>query len=264
MDKRETMSLPDRAVDHIYTPLKDAVAEIYRRRKDSLLRAHVQRLLATLQVQPTFVTALERPVGLYCRNIISPNHEFNLLQQIFPGHVLEPVLLEYNAKFVARNNDSYHLCRLRFEHPTQPSGECRRIVDFNTYEGRRFCEIQTLTGEPLHHVHRRLLAHEYGGLLQRIGDISEWFDHASEQHAHKYFHYLSLFVTHGVLFENFLAHDTEEQSLVLGRVLPAFNAVCETFGVKPLIVRIMPKSSEYSRYWNMYPAHLLHHITEWP
>ncbi|MEK6673092.1 MAG: hypothetical protein AABY42_06395 [Nitrospirota bacterium] len=70
-----------------------------------------------------------------------------------------------------------------------------------------------------------------------------------------YKYFLSLFICHGILFENFITNE-EEERFSKSVVFPAFRQVVADFGLKPLIVPLVPHSQASDIYWRCYPAAL--------
>jgi hypothetical protein len=60
-----------------------------------------------------------------------------------------------------------------------------------------------------------------------------------------------LFICHGVLFENFVTN-VEEQRFAEEVVYPAFKEVEQLFGLKPLIVPLLPPHNASDKYWFCY------------
>ena len=64
---------------------------------------------------------------------------------------------------------------------------------------------------------------------------------------------ISLFVCDGILFENF--HSDGHESEFTRRIIrPAFAEVEERYGVRPLIVPLLPITWERDPYWSWYPS----------
>lgn len=90
------------------------------------------------------------------------------------------------------------------------------------------------------------------GLSKNIVDITKWFNDTRYESEYYYLYYLALFICHGVLFENFLTNK-EELEFTKYKVLPSFNKLSEMFGVKPLIVPVVPVEEETDQYWWCFP-----------
>ena len=124
------------------------------------------------------------------------------------------------------------------------------MVDVVAKNGRRLIDI-----------HHELLFNNYGSVgMKDIIDISEWFN------THRYFSpwyyvlYVSMFVCHGVLFDNFLV-GKGEGDLMREKMLPSFEAVEDLFGIKPLIVPLTPLAHEENDFWWYYPTEIKSQIS---
>ncbi len=251
------MSLTDHERDalkqRVYTPFSEVVAELQRRREDKELRKKVEDFLGHHILKP-----LEgAPKAVLARSIFTPNFEFSYFMDVVGHAHLEPLLLEYHGKFVAKNQEKYHLCRLfMFSHVGKKGGmlyNTAQLVNFNTEEGKDMSEVRTISGASLVDFHHRLLESKYPGTEQRIIPFTEWFNETRYLTDHYYFYFFALFIYHGVLFENFLADDKEESAFIKSHVLPSFEKASEYFGVKPLIMPLLPIENEKFRTWLSYP-----------
>jgi len=96
-----------------------------------------------------------------------------------------------------------------------------------------------------------------------IFDNSQWLIKKGHKPADYYPYCLALFICHGILFENFSA-DEKEKHFTNEVILPAMNKVKEHFGVKPLIVQLVPQHEISDRYWWCYPDYIEKEIPkEW-
>ncbi len=129
-----------------------------------------------------------------------------------------------------------------------------RIIDFGKTENQPIDLIKTKWGESLADFHHRLLT--ISGLSIELSDASSWYRSNGKQAAGYYDKFLSLFLCHGILFENFITN--EEERLVVSTIFrtvvyPAFKKVVALFNEKPLIVRLLPVDQQKDRYWQCYP-----------
>jgi len=245
-------------VDELYTPLPAAIKELKRRREDASLKRNVDAFFETCPPMPEF---LGSPKAFYSRYIASPTLETERFIEMIKDADLQPILLEYlSDKFVARNREKYSLCNMCFIKGTpEKSGKIirkKRVVDFNAYEGKPFRNIPTEWGESLIDFHHRLLRDSKMAPSMRVLDFSEWFDKSRKLGRDYYRYYLALFLTHGILFENFL-FDARELDFTTKKVIPAFDHLREMFGVKPLIVPIATNSIAELPAWSYYNEKIL-------
>jgi len=237
----------------IYTSFGDLEEEIKRRWNDKKLRKKVKDFFG-----PKMLSVLsDKPRAILSRNIGTPNLEVKHFVDLAGEIKLDPLILEYNDKFVAKNRDKYYLCRLFFSRTSKNhktvSADTLKTVDFNKYEGKYFNDIKTVWGESIVDFHHKLLQKELPELKGKIFNFSEWFDETRKLSKYYYLYYLSLFICHGILFENFLIGDKQELSFIEEKFLPSFREVKKIFGVKPLIYPPLPFKNEKSLFWLSYP-----------
>lgn len=248
-------------IDEIYTPLEEAKKEIQRRWNDKELKKKVEKFLG--KDIPHFFQ--NEPRAAYVRDIISPNNEFFYFWDIVGDTGVKPVLVEYSTgKFVARNINKYHLCRMYFHHGIGKHGggkiECSHVVNFNTMEGKKMHKVRTIWNESVVDFHHGLLEKTKPEINRDdIVDFSKWFDKHKKKTRHWYLHYLALFICHGILFENFIM-DNGEKEFTEKKILPSFHALVKKFGVRPIVVPISPIESENDLYWWLYPGHIKKHL----
>lgn len=241
------------SASEIYTKLSEAKYEIKKRWRDKDLRKRVEKFLGN-----DFPPGMgEFPRTVVSREIMSPNHEFVFFYDIITKFGFSPLYLEYvSGKFVAKNETKYCLCKLYFfsENKKRKSEKIitsKRIVDFNFYEGFPMKDVRTINNIHLPDFHHRLLKESFPDFdMNSIVEFSDWFhDHRTQ--AQYYTHYLTLFLVHGVLFENYLI-DGPEKEFTEKRFLPSFQEVIDIFGIKPLIVPMVVISDENELFWMGY------------
>lgn len=244
----------DNEIDGIYVSVAEANQEITLRWKDEALRKAVDEFLQD-DVPDIFKSA---PHAFYSRHVMSPNFELlNFLDQVHSTK-LEPLGLEYlHDKFVTKNEDKYYLGKMYFFDGIGKNGGRKiiptKIIDFDRWDGRKIDEIETVQFQSFVEVHHNLV-NEFLSETSRV-DMSVYY-HRHGGHAKKYYQYiLSLYICYGVLFENFLTNDFY-RDLTENIFLPTFKEVTDRFGVKPLIVPLVPRENEEDVYWRYYPISL--------
>jgi len=248
-------------LDEIYTPLEEAKKELEKRWNDKELKKKVEKFLGG-DLPPFFKN---EPRAAYVRDIISPNNEFFYFLDIVGDIGIKPVFIEYSAgKFVAKNINKYHLCRMYFHHGIGRHGggkiECSHIVNFNTMEGKKMNKVCTIWDENIIDFHHNLLEKTSINIKTKdIVDFSKWFDKHKVKTKYWYMHYLALFLCHGILFDNFIT-DNGEKEFTEKKILPSLKALTKKFGIKPLIVPLCPIESENDLYWWLYPGHIKQHL----
>ena len=234
--------------ERLYTSLDEAVAELHRRRADKALCCAVEE--NRRHHPPTFLKC--DPVAVLWRNVITPGFEFMRFKALAQQSGLRPLCLEYRSdKFVSKNPDKHMLGVMRFR--LLGSARRLRIVDFSTIEKLALDEVRCKNGLSLVDFHHQLLERACPGTVPV--DISSWFREASRQELY-YLNYLSLFITSGILFENFFLDDAEERRFADERLFPSLARVVEIYGVKPLIVRLFTAEEESEPWLWQYPGEL--------
>lgn len=249
----EEMTADIDALNHIYTPLEEAKEEIWRRWNDKVLRGKVENFFGG--DIPEFL--VNNPKAYLARHVASPNFSFLRFVNLSKQAGLNWVCPEYlQDKFVSKNQDKYFLGKLFFYHGTGKHGgvktEIRRIIDFNSMEGKSFGSIMTLTGDAFHNFHHSMLKNmgiEYQG---HIPDFSFWLEKMGGTPEKFYPYLLALFIRNAVLFDNFLCKGPETD-FIRRIFIPSFAKVEEVFGIKPLIVNLVPRTEEHSVLWFYYP-----------
>jgi hypothetical protein len=239
-------------LDAIYLSLDEAKAEIQKRWNDKELRLRMEALLG--DDLPAIMKSAPRAV--ISRHVMSPNFELlNFLKQV-ENIGIEPAGLEYlEDKFVTINEDKYYLGKMFFYEGIGKKGGVKtssiKIVDFDFFDGKKILEVKTLTGDGFVDFHHQLVSSILGP--ENRMDMSEYYAR-NGGHASRYYRYiLSLFICHGVLFENFLLSGFYSE-LTTDIFLPTYKEVVAEFGVRPLVVRLVPGESEEDLYWRQYPA----------
>ncbi|MEQ1635965.1 MAG: hypothetical protein ABL903_04685 [Methylococcales bacterium] len=237
----------------IYTPLEDAIHLLHARQ----------------QQKPAIdIPGLELPQGvtqprtaILFRQIATPNHEMHRVVKICDTYKLNLLILTIqDDKFTTENTGKYALGRMGFyEGIGRQGGKKIRyssIIDLNQCNGRPFQECITYRGQSLVEFHHNLLLQEFPQLSpSNIIDCSEWYRRHSRRKGNAYREMLKLFLKDAILFETFL-FSGKEREFTLNKVLPAFQEIVDTYGIKPLIVHSDTHELEGDDYWQYYPEHL--------
>ena len=239
-------------MSNIYTSLSVARDEIMRRWSDPVLRGKVEALFGD-DLPEVFKG---RPRLVMNRSVFTPNREIAYFLDVAREFDLEPLLLEYPDKFVARNPTKYHLCKMFFcDRNNCSDSEHRsiRVVDFNRHEGKGLPVVSTLWNQSLVDFHHESLFRKYPELNspRTLYNFLDWFNRHRVETEY-YFHYLSLFVCHGILFDNFMWDDEEEASFLEDKFIPSVVEVERHFGLKPLIYPLLPIEHERDHHWLYY------------
>lgn len=244
-------------VDDLLTPFPEALIELEKRCKDEVLKRRVAEYLKK-DIPDHF---LKGPVLYLARHIATPNFEtLRFLHLVEPVGIPAVIGQDVKDLFVPANQLKRALAKLslstgirRQENGYYEQYQNLTIVDFNVQSGKPFHEVQTLWGEALTDFHTGLFPHLTTTPVY-IADDSEWITrhHRGDLLQH-YKHFLALFVTHGILFEDYLVGDRAEDQFIATILRPAFKFVEKRFGVRPLITNLTPTSVESARFWLSYP-----------
>ncbi len=225
-----------------YTRLTEALRELKKRNKNSELIKKVKETMG--DAYPDWMP--DEPCLFFCRNIITPNKETLYFLDLAKDIGLPVVFLEYYDKFVAVNKTKYHLGLIRTEEKKKV------IIDFND-EGKKIDTIKTLKGESLVEFHHNLARKHIKDFdSYKIINITKWFNNTRNTKVY-YFNYFSLFVAHGILFENFLLEDREEKKFLDTKLIPSIEKIKEFYGCIPLIYPLLPFEFEGENSWLFYP-----------
>ncbi|MFA6354902.1 MAG: hypothetical protein WCW65_00550 [Candidatus Paceibacterota bacterium] len=234
----------------VYTPLSEALRLLDERQKDKKLMAKVKKLF-----KGDIPKILKnKKCGVIARQIATPNKENRYFISIVKENELEPVFFEYlDDKFTSNNKYKHSLGQLCIEKKNDCNGndcvEKINIIDFNKYNGKKLKEIKTLQGESLVDFHRKLFdIYNLNGFY--FHDESEWYKKNNIKSVEQaYLNFFLLFVSYGILFENFLFLDKIEKEFTRKVVLPALEKVINLTGIKPLIVPIDSLDLEVDNFW---------------
>ncbi len=237
----------------IYSSITEASNELERRRNDKELMKKISEFFSALPLDD-----LSYPRAFLSRPIGTPNFELRSFLVQSEMIDLDPVVLEYPGKLVAKNDDKYHDCILHFRDGFDKDHNHRiskvKAVDISKFEGKPMASAKTSFDGSIMEMHHKLLFAEFPKLKGSVVDFTGWFNDSREATDSYYFHYLSLFVCHGILFDNFFFNDDEENKFIIAKFMPSFERVVKHFGVRPLIVPLLPLDHERSNHWLYYPA----------
>lgn len=240
-------------IKKLYTPLSVAKEEIWRRWNDKKLKNKVEEFLNG--DVPKFLQ--EKPKAYLGRHIASPNFEFIRFLESAQTIGLEPVCPEYlQDKFSAANFEKYHLGKIFLHNGKGKKGGDKittsRIIDFTDSEGKKLEHLKTCWGDSFCGFHHKLLDTICPSDNRIIFDISPWIIRNGKNPELFYSKFFALFICHGVLFENFLLNKGENY-FSNNVVIPNFKKIYKKFGIKPLIVPLVPIEKETDIYWWCYP-----------
>lgn len=239
-------------VSEMYTPLSVAKEEIWRRWNDKKLRKKVEDFLRG--DLPEFFK--REPKCSFFRFVTTPNFEFKLVYDLAKLVNLDLVFLEFlDDKFCTRNYDKLCLGKMVFSREKNSASRyMRNIIDIEESDNKPFRDIKTLWGEKFVEFHRRIFSKRYGAI--DTFDVSK-FKKNGESAYEVYLKVFSLFICNGVLFENYIEKDNHyEKKFTENVVLPTITKIKSIFGVKPLIIPLLPIREEESQEWMWYPSQI--------
>lgn len=253
------------AFDHLYTELRVALQELKKRRRIPALKKVTREELGP--AAKDLLKEFSEPRAIFFRQVATPTHETLHFLQAAKKMNLRPLILEYHDdKFVSAENRTKRLLGKMPLYQYKGSDgrhmvKYETVCDFNTVIGKKFREVQCLNGEKLIPFHHRLFKKITGRNPAAYSiDASEWFK-SNGGVAHDYYEkILTLLIRDGILFENFMPFRSETV-FTKNIVSPAFEKLGNAYGVKPLIVRLLPEDEELRLYWDSYPREIAKHLS---
>lgn len=232
-----------------YAPLSPYIREEVARRQP--LRYQIEAWwLENGWGNPPIVQAMDGHLcGVLARQVATFRYEDGLFSLMAKEAGLHPFWFEYTADDYA-DKSNYKRSLLR---PTLCFGRGRRgglrlrkeiLVDNEgLWRGRSLSTINTDHGGKLVEWHHKLQDQMLDGFLAQSPkrtDCSGWLAKVSPAARGYYEAYLSMFVAHAVLFEDYHGGEsgTSLDDFTGGIFEPAWKRVAERFGVSPLIVRL--------------------------
>jgi len=261
-DKIFTMS----SVSDLVIPPLEALQELNRRQQDPTLRVKIEEYLEG-DIPEYFK---DGPILYLARHVATPNFEtlrFKYLME--PFNMKAVVSQDTKDLFVPHNQAKKALCKLSICRGIFQKGnklnerfENISIIDFNVSNGKRFDTITTLWGERLVDFHARLFSKFMRERVENPDDAA-WIDrHHRGNLLEHYKKLLALFVTHGIFFEDYVMEDEHEVYFVNHVLRPACQFIEHRFGLRPIIVPLVPKTFESNRFWVSYPKEVLDIVRE--
>lgn len=193
---------------------------------------------------PPHPLSFEPPKALLARQIASARYEDLLFNHMAKSAGFDPCWLELlNDIFVSTSSYKRAMIKRRviFGRGRKGGLQDRNIslkVDMNKLQGTRLKDIlDPKTGKSLPDIHHelqdRILPNVY-----RV-DGSEWVAHAGDSIHARYRAKLSVYVAHGVLFEDYHGITNKTHLRFTQRVFePAREFIIHTFGVAPMMVQL--------------------------
>jgi hypothetical protein len=243
--------------EFVYTPLREAMAELKRRREDSELEKKILELLDNDIPEP-FQSG---PRATLLRYIVTPNYEIRRFFHI--GNVLEndikPLLIEYiEDKFFPSNKLKRLLGKLGFYRGKDSNGgsviDRMKIIDFDSASGEKLSNVKTIWNQTLVDFHHQFFEETFRKIdKSQFYNISQWYKKHGPTSNHYYKDLMTIFVWGGILFENFVLGEDEELDFIKEVFLPSFINIYRLLELKPLIIALEPTLIEGDKFWLCYP-----------
>ncbi len=241
----------------VYTDVDEAVKELHRRQNDLGLKKKVEKFFSKVGIPKQF----QDPKGklVLFRQLATPNIETSRFLIAADSIGIEPLFLEYLAdKFTANNYAKKYLIILAFYEGTGKKGGHKvdyfPIMDINVANGKKINSININNNISFKDFHHKLF--ELSGFNhvkdENFFDSSDWLHTCGNSPSKYYLYVLALFITQGILFENFVLSNGYERKFTFDIFLPIFIKIKNYFGFKPLIVAISPTEIEHEEFWSCY------------
>ena len=240
--------------NYVYTSLDDAMKQIEHRKNNESIDNYLKK---TLPHGVPKVMKDKKSVVLF-RHIATLNYEIlRFISLTSVTDKFQQLILEYSAdKFTNRNEGKFFLGKMSFVKGRNRNNEIlfenQNIINFNSSNSKSISSVKTLWGQSLVDFHHELFFKAFPELKDHMFDLSRWIIENGDEAKKYYKFFLSLFLKHGMLFENFLLENNE---LIFTKdiILPAIMEIEKETGLRPLIVALEPTDIEDSKFWLSLP-----------
>lgn len=240
----------------VYMPVDEAIKELEKRQAENF-ESKIEKYLPI----GTPEILKKKKFAVMFRQLVTPNYESRRFIHLIDAlDNFTPMFFEYSEdKYTDNNEWKYYLGKMLFYSGKGKNGGEKisnmNIIDFNTSRGKKINAVKTIWGQNLVDFHHEFFRETYINKNKEIVlfDASEWFSKSGGSAKEYYKNFLALFVSHGILFENFMI-DVKELEFTKNIFLPAFIKVLNETGKKPLIVALEPTKIESSLFWMCHPS----------
>lgn len=224
--------------DNIYTPLEEAKKEIKRRWNDKELQKKVEKYLGKL---PDIFE--KKPYAILGRHILTSNVECLIFTEEAKKSGLELMGFEYHDdRFLTMNRSKLGLGKMTLVcNKEKIKKDSFDVFNLQENNGKKFSDIRTFWGEKLTDFHHKLLTNKEPNI--NLVDMSSWIKKWGEKAIDFYPYYMAMFIRNGILFDNYLIKG-EESEFTKNVFFPSYEKVLKHFGLKPIIVQLVPKDHE--------------------
>lgn len=239
---------------YVYTNWREALEVLEMRQSDDSIDSYLQEIL------PNGVPeVLRNNVSMvHFRQLVTPNYETHrFMTCVDVISQLKPVVFELTSdKFADVNPLKRALGKLPLHKKKNRNGdsiiEYQTVVDMSKCNGKSLSNIPTFCGMNLNVFHKQFFLARFPGMKDNVFDLSSWVESCNGGQSHWYKCFLSFFLKHAILFENFLTSD-EDIKHTRDVFLPVFIELEKATGHKPLIVALEPTDVEGDSFWYSYP-----------
>lgn len=249
-------------VHALQTPLKEAMSEIIKRRRDDDL-IHAIREYLKDDIPDHFNQ--QTPVFYLSRHIATANYE--TLRYLNVCHAFDPnipIIIGQDPEdiFVGNNVLKRILGKLPINRGESNQDEQIisnvTILDFSKMQGKKLSNIDTYCGSSLLEFHNGLLQKMSTGYTYSLADESDWVTRNYRGNLIEHYkRLLALLLVHGIMFE---FYEDEDEHFVEQILIPAYTYVTTKFGHRPLITFLVAPDKEYERDWNSFPPEIYPHV----
>jgi len=238
----------------VYISIHEATEELEKRQNNPAIDEYLSKVLP---VGVPSALKNKKSIVLF-RHIATSNYEicrFVILTDAL--HDLQPLILEYTEdKFTNRNECKYFLGKISLANGVNKNSEDiferHNIINFNDSNSKPISSINTLWGQSLVDFHHEMFFEDFPTHQNNVFDLSKWLHQQGTCARGYYKAFLSLFLKHGILLENFLVAG-KELSFTKEIILPTILEIEAETGLRPLIVALEPTEIEDSKFWLSHP-----------
>jgi len=224
-----------------YWSLEEAIKELKKRQLNSGLRGSIEKKYKIHDFLPQLLSVRE-PCGFLGRHMAAARLEEIQFYDRCLKSGLKPIWLIYlEDKFHPGNPSKMRLAKVCISLGEGKKGGNKekvfKILHHTQWGGgSSMSDLKTCWGENLATFHQQVLKEVLGKVEISLIDLSAWLKNFGKAVCY-YEPYLSLAITHGILFESFESpgfRDLEEFKNAV--VLPAYQKLRVEWGMEPLIV----------------------------
>lgn len=232
--------------------IEDVIEEAKRRKNDVMLRTKIS-LCLSLCGRPFVASDNDKVCAVLSRSISSPNREQLHFLELCDKYKLEPIILEYDSKFVTINKEKFYLARMLFADEGSIDNKNKLdIINIAENQGKMMSLIKTHNGESLLSFHRNIFDEQVSRDVNII-DFTDWFNETRYIKTY-YYYFLLLFLQDAILFDNYILNEKSERSFTFEKILPSIYEIYEDFKIKPLVSPLISRDEETDLKWYSYPS----------